>query len=73
MIWNLFINMYFLIHNIEILGINWKLWYYKNDKYDTLYDFLDMYISAMHRIFIQAGEIISDAHALNRPFKPIHC
>ena len=42
--------------------------------YDTFYDFLDMYIyiyiSAMHRIFIQAGEIISDAHALNRPFKP---
>ena len=24
----------------------------------------------MHRIFNQAGEIISDAHALNRPFKP---
>ena len=31
-IWNLFINTYFVIHNIEILGINWKLWYYKNDK-----------------------------------------
>ena len=29
-----------------------------------------MHISAMHRIFIQAGEIISDAHALKRPFKP---
>ena len=29
-----------------------------------------MHISAMHRIFIQAGEIILDAHALNRPFKP---
>ena len=29
-----------------------------------------MYISAMHRIFIQAGEIILDIHALNRPFKP---
>ena len=24
----------------------------------------------MHRTFIQTGEIILDAHALNRPFKP---
>ena len=35
------------------------------------YDFLDLYISAMHRIFIRGGAIISDTHALNRPFKPI--
>ena len=63
MIYNSFINTYFVIHNIEILGINWKLWYYKNDKQDTLYDFLDMHISA--------GPPGSPAIALYH-FSPLH-
>ena len=58
-----FVYKCFVIHNIKILGINWKLWCYKKIEY--FYDFLDLHISAMHGIFIQAGVTILDAHALN--------
>ena len=60
-----FVDKYFVIHNIEILGINWKLWCYKKTQIEYFCDFLDVHISAMHGIFIQAGAIILDAHALN--------
>ena len=38
------------------------------DQYD--FAFFGWACIAMHGIFMQAGEIILDAHALNRPFKP---
>ena len=62
-----FVYKYFLIHNIEILEINWKLWCYKNNTSDNLviFDFSDLYISAMQGIFLQEGAIILDAHTLN--------
>ena len=60
-----FVYEYFIIHNIEILGINWKLWCYKKTYIEYFCDFLDLHFSAIYGIFIQAGAIILDAHALN--------
>ena len=60
---NSFIAKYFVILNIEILGINWKLWCYKKNNKNR--NFLDFHISTMHGIFIIEGAIILNTHALN--------